>query len=74
MAKRVEKDGKFYRLRRGRLVEIPPEWVGQTAHPQSVRKRRSKASHGEREVQSHPAPSGFFTQRYRAFKRAGATE
>jgi len=25
---RIEKDGIFYRLRRGKLVEIPSEWVG----------------------------------------------
>jgi hypothetical protein len=25
---RIEKDGKFYRMRRGKLVQIPPEWVG----------------------------------------------
>ena len=68
MGKRIEKDGKFYRLRRGRLVEIPAEWVGQVAHPQSIRKRRSKGSHSERSVQSHPAQSGFFTQQYRSFK------
>ncbi len=42
MANRIEKDGKFYRLRRGKLVEIPEEWVGNTVHPQSVRKRKSK--------------------------------
>ena len=40
--KRIEIDGKFYRKRRGELVEIPPEWVGQTLHPQTKRKRPSK--------------------------------
>lgn len=42
MSKRIEKDGKFYRKRRGELVEIPPEWVGKTLHPQTKRKRLSK--------------------------------
>lgn len=28
MTKRIEADGKFYRKRRGVLVEIPAEWVG----------------------------------------------
>ena len=28
MSKRIEKDGNFYRERRGKLVEIPPEWLG----------------------------------------------
>jgi hypothetical protein len=31
-----------FRIRRGKLVEIPEEWVGQTAHPQTIRKRDSK--------------------------------
>lgn len=40
--KRIEKNGKFYRMRRGKLVEIPPEWVDETTHPQTIRKRDSK--------------------------------
>ena len=46
MAKRIEKDGKFYRMRRGKLVEIPSEWVGQTTHEQTKRKRRSTRKKG----------------------------
>lgn len=42
--KRLEKDGKFYRMRRGKLVEIPAEWVGQVVYPQTVRERTSKRS------------------------------
>jgi len=37
--KRIEIDGKFYRKRRGELVEIPPEWVGQVTYPQTIKKR-----------------------------------
>ena len=40
--KRIEKDGKFYRLRRGKLVEIPAEWVGKVTTPQTIRSRASK--------------------------------
>lgn len=40
--KRMEKDGKFYRMRRGKLVEIPAEWVGEIVHAQTMRERRSK--------------------------------
>ena len=40
--KRIEKDGKFYRMRRGVLVEIPEDWVGKTVHPETVLKRPSK--------------------------------
>jgi len=39
---RIEIDGKFYRIRRGKLVEIPKVWVGKTVHPQTIRKRPSK--------------------------------
>ena len=42
MAKRRQINGKWYRQRRGKWVEIPAEWVGQTTHPQSIRKRQSK--------------------------------
>lgn len=40
--KRIEIDGKYYRMRRGKLVLIPDEWVGSTLHPQPKRKRQSK--------------------------------
>lgn len=41
MSKRIEKDGKFYRMRRGKLVEIPTEWVGKTVFEQTKRKRKA---------------------------------
>lgn len=31
-----------HRMRRGKLVEIPEQWRGRTAHPQTIRKRYSK--------------------------------
>ena len=40
--RRIEKDGKFYRVRRGKLVKIPAEWVGEVAYPQTLRERSSK--------------------------------
>lgn len=46
--RRIEIDGKFFRRRRGRLVEIPPEWVGRTVDPQTIRKRASKRGQGRR--------------------------
>jgi hypothetical protein len=42
VTKRIEIDGKFYRERRGKLVEIPAEWVGKVTHPQTMRKRPSQ--------------------------------
>lgn len=41
MAKMIEKDGKCYRMRRGKLVEIPPEWVGKITHKSTRRKRKN---------------------------------
>ena len=35
---------KHFRKRRGKMVRIPDEWVGQTLHPQTKRKRHSKQS------------------------------
>jgi len=42
MAKRIEIDSKYFRLRRGVLVEIPERWVGVCADGQTIRKRQSK--------------------------------
>ena len=46
--KRIEVDGKFYRMRRGKLVQIPDEWVGTTVTPQTKRKRLSKVASGKK--------------------------
>lgn len=43
--KRIEKDGKFYRMRRGVLVEIPEEWVGKTVAKRTISQRPSKQTH-----------------------------
>lgn len=39
-----------HRWRRGRLVEIPEEWRGQTTHEQTIRKRPSKTLHKNRKL------------------------
>jgi uncharacterized cupin superfamily protein len=39
MAKAIKKDGKVFRVRKGKLVEVPPEWVGKIPHQQTIRKR-----------------------------------
>jgi hypothetical protein len=44
MTRRREIDGKYYRLCRGKWVEIPAQRVGKTLHPQSKRKRLSKGT------------------------------
>ncbi len=48
MSKRLEFGNRFFRWRRGKLVEIPTEWVGNTTHPQTLSKRRSKKGQGRR--------------------------
>lgn len=45
MSRRTEQGGKSYRVRRGKLVQIPERWVGQVTHPQTIQKRPSKAVH-----------------------------
>lgn len=42
MSKRIEIDGKFFRKRRGKLVEIPAEWVGRVTSKKTIRQRPSK--------------------------------
>ena len=48
MARRIEIDGKFYRIRRGKLVEIPAEWVGRTVAHRTIHQRPSKHSRKHR--------------------------
>ena len=55
MGARIEKDGKFYRMRRGVLVEIPPEWLGRTVSRQTILKRPSKGLHKHSKLGKHPA-------------------
>ena len=58
MAKRIEIDGKFYRMRRGELVLIPDQWIGNTTHPQKIRKRQSK-QHQKRSHKQHESNLGI---------------
>lgn len=40
--KRIDKAGKSYRIRRGKLVEIPAEWVGKFPTDKTKRQRPSR--------------------------------
>lgn len=52
----------FFRERRGKLVKIPDEWVGQTTHPQTIRNRDSKAPDKQKRYASRETEvSGFIT-------------
>jgi len=39
---------RWLRVRRGKIVEVPPEWIGKTVHPQAIRNRDSKLTPKER--------------------------
>jgi hypothetical protein len=52
MAKRIERNGKFYRIRRGKEVEIPDQWVGKTVHPQELRSRKSRRNRQQRDAEA----------------------
>jgi len=43
MSKRVFLNGKYYRMRRGKLVEIPAEWVGKVTTRQTINRRKESA-------------------------------
>jgi hypothetical protein len=56
-SKRIEIEGLFFRYRRGRLVEIPPEWVGKVTDPATIRQRKSKMIHKHRRGKPKPVRS-----------------
>lgn len=43
MSKRVFLNGKYYRMRRSKLVEIPLEWVGKITTRQTINRRKEAA-------------------------------
>ena len=40
MSKRIEIEGEFYRIRRGKLVKIPTEWLGKVTTKTTIRNRK----------------------------------
>lgn len=46
------------RVRRGKLVVIPDEWVGHTTDPQTIRQRQSKFSRKSRMQRCMPREQG----------------
>lgn len=40
-----DEDGNLYRTRRGKLVQIPEEWVGRFTTKATIRQRDSKLTH-----------------------------
>jgi hypothetical protein len=56
--KRIEIDGEFYRERRGKLVKIPAEWVGQIPHAQTMRKRGSRKVGQQKNIPRNPLQDG----------------
>lgn len=73
MGARIEIHGKFYRMRRGELVQIPAKWVGKVAHPQTIRKRPSKETHKARNLVTRRIKHGeHVSEEWRRLKRHGA--
>lgn len=54
-------DGVAHRLRRGKLVPIPLEWLGggHVTHDQTIRKRPSKQHGGKRAKKAQKHQSGY---------------
>jgi hypothetical protein len=50
-------NGNRYRMRRGKLVMIPKEWVGKVTTPQTMRKRQSRLTRKVRRETKHPTRS-----------------
>lgn len=48
--KRIDIGGKSYRMRRGKLVEIPEQWVGKVTTDKTIRQRPSKVHRKLRRV------------------------
>lgn len=48
MIRRIDIEGKSFRMRRGVLVEIPKKWIGKTLDGQTKRKRQSKLTRKEK--------------------------
>lgn len=48
-------DGVCYRMRRGKLVPIPDEWLGDVPHPQTIRKRKQRRKKN-RNQRTEPIP------------------
>jgi len=42
MSKLIETEEGYFRVRRGKLVRIPDEWVGNLPYSMTIRKRQSK--------------------------------
>ncbi len=53
MSKAIVKDGKTYRMRRGKLVEIPAVWVGKFPTKKTINERPSKSIHKRRKEIKH---------------------
>ena len=44
----IIEDGKVFRYRRGKLVQVPPQWVGRITTKETIRQRNSKQIHKRR--------------------------
>jgi hypothetical protein len=68
--KRILHGGRSFRLRRGKLVEIPPEWVGRVTFEQT-RRRRQKDSFARNASFHVVAANGGYVHRRRPLEARG---
>lgn len=66
--KRIEHDGKFYRKRRGKLVEIPAKWVGKV--PDITNRQSKRTESRSRRIAEDDTSSSLKYKRLRLNERA----
>ena len=67
--KRLDVGKRAYRKRRGKMVEIPEEWVGICASPQTIRKRQSKTTRKNKNDDIKNNGRDFGNGKYLKYKR-----
>lgn len=69
MGKRFEISEKYFRVRRGKLVEIPKKWAGKITCKQTIRKRQSKETRKQRNLIKMPYNREIGNDKYMQYKR-----
>lgn len=63
-----------YRIRRGKRVRVPDEWVGKTTSRQTIRKRASKQPPGQRKEPAQTRKAAREREDVRAIKEGNGPE
>jgi hypothetical protein len=67
--KRLDVGDKSFRKRRNKWVEVPEEWVGICASPQTIRKRQSKTTRKNKNDDIKNNRRDFGNGKYLKYKR-----